>query len=264
MSESQQAPQVTGSMLFYQRPELLNKETHGALGLVAAEKPFGFCSKTRALPVNITEVALAQRHYPIVFTTKENPVMIAVVGVIDDVNLFVDDKGMWDAGAYVPAYVRRYPFAVANENGGDRFAVVIDTAHEGFVRDGGQALFANDQPAEGTTRAIDFCKMFENERVMTQRSMEILQKFDLLSPQQANFTPEGQTEQAVFAEYWGVDAERLGKLPDNQILELWKSGLMPVIFAHLMSFSNWRELLNRRSQRYGLTQADLLKRISLN
>lgn len=113
------------------------------------------------MPINITEVALAQKYYPIVFTARENPVMLAVLGVIDDVNLFVDDKGMWDQSLYIPAYVRRYPFAVANESGGDRFAVVIDAAHEGFVRDGGQALFANDQPADGTMRAIDFCKLFE-------------------------------------------------------------------------------------------------------
>lgn len=264
MSQTPQAPQITGTMLFYQRPELLNRETHGALGMVATEKPFSFCSKARAVPINVTEVALAQKFYPIVFTARENPVMIAVHGVVDEINLFVDDKGMWDPNVYVPAYVRRYPFAVANENGGERFAVVIDAAHEGFVRNGGAALFANDQPADNTMKAIDFCKMFENERVMTQNSMTQLQKFDLLTPQQANFTPDGSTEQVPFAEYWGVDSERLGKLPDDQILELWKSGLMPVIFAHLMSFSNWQSLMNRRAQRFGLTQANLAKPLNLN
>ncbi len=261
MSET---PQVTGSMLFYQRPELLNRERHGGLGMVATERPFDFCSKARAVPINITEVALAQKYYPIVFTARENPVMLAVLGVIDDVNLFVDDKGMWDQSLYIPAYVRRYPFAVANESGGDRFAVVIDAAHEGFVRDGGQALFANDQPADGTMRAIDFCKLFENERVMTQKSMELLQKFDLLTPQQANFTPDGSSQQIPFADYWGVDAERLGKLADDQILELWKTGLLPVLFGHLMSFSNWQALMNRRAQRFGLTQANVAMPLNLN
>jgi len=264
MSETPQAPQVTGSMLFYQRPELLNREKHGGLGMVMTERPFSFCSKARAVPINVTEVALAQKSYPIVFTARENPVMLAVLGVIDDVNLFVDDKGMWDANVYVPAYVRRYPFAVANENGGDRFAVVIDAAHDGFVNGGGQALFESDQPADGTVKAIDFCKMFENERVMTQRSMEVLQKHDLLAPQQANFTPDGSTEQVPFADYWGIDAERLGKLADDQIVELWKTGLLPVIFAHLMSFSNWQSLMNRRALRFGLTQANLAKPLNIN
>ncbi|NWG72052.1 MAG: SapC family protein [Parvularculaceae bacterium] len=264
MSQTPQAPQVSGSMLFYQRPELLNRETHGSLGMVMTEKPFAFCAKARAVPINITEVALAQKSYPIVFTNRDNPVMIAVLGVIDDVNLFVDDKGVWEPNVYVPAYIRRYPFAVANENGGDRFAVVIDAAHEGFVRDGGQALFANNQPADGTMKAIDFCKMFENERVMTQKAMELLQKSDLLTPQQANFTPDGTTEQQPFADYWGVDADRLGKLPDDRILELWKNGLMPIIFAHLMSFSNWQGLMNRRALRFGLTQANLAKPLNLN
>lgn len=87
---------------------------------------------------------------------------------------------------------------------------------------------------------------------MTQKSMELLQKFDLLTPQQANFTPDGSSQQIPFADYWGVDAERLGKLADDQILELWKTGLLPVLFGHLMSFSNWQALMNRRAQRFGL------------
>jgi hypothetical protein len=264
MSQTPQAPQITGAMLFYQRPELLNKENHAALGMVATQKPFSFCAKARAVPVNITEAALAQKHYPLVFTHRDNPVLIAVLGVVDEINLFVDDNGQWDANVYVPAYVRRYPFAVANENGGDRFAVVIDAAHDGFVQGSGQMLFANDQPAEGTVRAIDFCKAYENERMMTQRAMELLVKFDLLAPQQANFTPDGQTEQVPFAEYWGIDSEKLGKLPDDKVLELWKNGLMPIVFAHLMSFSNWTGLMNRRAQRFGLTQANIAKPLNLN
>ena len=262
MSQTPQMPQITGNMLFYQRPELLNKEVHGGLGMVSAGKPFGFCAKARAVPINITEAALAMKHFPVVFTHRENPVMVAVLGVVDELNLFVDDRGMWEPYTYITAYVRRYPFAVANENGGDRFAVVIDAAHEGFVRGAGEVpLFANDQPSEGTARAIDFCKQYETERVMTQKAMDMLQTFDLLAPQQANYTPTGATEPAVFAEYWGIDQDRLQKLTDDQVSALWKNGLLPIILAHIWSFSNWRELLNRRTS---LTQADVLKPLKLN
>lgn len=263
MSQTE-APQITGNMLFYQRPELLNREHHGSLGMIPSEKPFSFASKARAVPITILEASSAMKHYPIVFTARENPTLIAVLGAIDDVNLFVDEKGMWEKNVYVPAYVRRYPFAVANENGGERFAVVIDRAHDGFAQGGQFPLFAGEMPSESTQRAIDFCKQFENERVMTMQTMAQLQKFDLLTPQSAQFTPQGASEQQTFAEYWGVDQERLQKLTDAQIVELWKTGLMQVIFSHIMSFSNWRELLNRRAERFGLSQENLLRPVSLN
>ena len=127
-SDAVQDTTPVGQKLFYRQPELLNFEAHGALGLRVPDRPFEFARKSRALPVTLSEIASAQKHFPIVFSDLENPVPLAVVGTIDDVNLFIDEQGQWERGTYIPAYVRCYPFALAARSK-DEFAVVIDREH---------------------------------------------------------------------------------------------------------------------------------------
>jgi hypothetical protein len=263
MSESMQ-PQITGKIMMYERPELLNREAHGALGISRPKRPFGFCAKLRAAPITIGELSLAARHYPIIFSHTANIVPLAVLGVIDDFNLFIDDAGNWEKGVYVPAFVRRYPFAVANENGGDKFAIVIDAAHEGVVAGAEFPFFKDGGLTEETERAIEFCRQYEGERRQTEQVMKSLESFQLISPQSAMFTPEGKSEQQPFAEYFGADASKLQAMPDDKFLELRRSGLLPLIHVQLSSMINWRELLARRAERFSLANANVLKPINLN
>lgn len=264
MSQTPAEPQVVGKILMYQRPELLSKEAHGALGISRAARPFGFCARLRAVPITVGEVTLAMKHFPIIFSTRENPVLLAVLGIIDEINLFVDEAGEWDQATYIPAYIRRYPFAVAAENGSDRFAVVIDAAHEGIVPGAEFPFFNAGAPSPNTEQAIEFCKQFENERVGTEQAMKTLAGFDLLSGQSAQFTPPGRTEQQTFAEYFGVDAAKLQQFPDDRFLELRRTGILPLLYAQLHSFSNWRDLMNRRAKRFNLTEETLLRPAVLN
>ena len=127
MSETQEsAPQLTGNMFLFERPELLTKEQHGNLGMTPPEKPFSFCSKVRAIPLTVSEIPSAMKNYPVVFASLEDPTPLAVVGLVDEANLFVGEDGKWQDMAYLPGYIRRYPFALANEAEGDRLATVID------------------------------------------------------------------------------------------------------------------------------------------
>ena len=106
MSESPQvAPQLSGNMFLFERPELLNKEQHGGLGVDRPEKPFAFCSQIRAVPLTISEIPSAMKDYPVVLMSEEDPIPLAVVGLVDDVNLFVDENGMWEENTYIPGYI---------------------------------------------------------------------------------------------------------------------------------------------------------------
>lgn len=263
MSETMQ-PQVTGKIMMYERPELLSRESHGALGISRPARPYGFCAKMRAVPLTVGEISLASRHYPVIFSHTTNFVPLAVLGVVDDLNLFVDESGNWERNAYVPAFVRRYPFAVASDNESDKFAIVIDTAHEGVVS-GAEFPFFNDAGlTESTERAIEFCRQYEGERRQTEQAMKALEAFGLISPQSAMYTPEGQNEQQPFAEYYGVDAAKLQALPDEKFIDLRKSGLLPLVHVQLNSMINWRDMLGRRAERYSLNNANVLKPLNIN
>ena len=119
--------QIEGRMFLFEQPELLSKEQHENMGLSPSGTPFEFARKVRSVPISISEITSAQKHFPVVFTNTEKPSLIAVLGVLDDVNLFIDDNGQWELNSYVPSYLRCHPFAFGRDNS-DKMAVIIDRA----------------------------------------------------------------------------------------------------------------------------------------
>lgn len=259
MSEAQAVPEVTGKMFLYEQPELLMKEKHGGLALKPASQPFGFASKARAIPLTLGEVPSAMKNYPLIFMSNEQPQLLAVTGLYDDINLFVDDQGNWEENCYIPAYVRRYPFGLATENNGERMAIVIDRAFEGLTENGDVPLFSNDEPTEQTQAAIDFCKNYERDRQMTDQFAKALVDAELVQPQTAQYTPTGATEPVNFAQYFGIEEQRMNSIDKDMLVDFHSRGLLPLAYAMLMSMSNWRLLLQRRAKRFNLTEADIFK-----
>lgn len=259
MSETQSAPQLSGKMFLFERPELMNKEQHGDLGFQKIEKRFNYCAKARAVPVTVSEIPAAMKDYPIIFVSGESPIPLAVVGLIDDVNLFIDENGNWEENRYVPGYVRRYPFGVATENSGERLAIVIDAAYEGFTKGGEFPLFENGEPSASTQQAIEFCKTFEQDRAATDAFGARVKELDLIQGQSAQFTPQGQAEPRKFADYYGIDEAKFRALTDEQIIDMHKANILPLVYAMIMSMGNWRTLLQRRARRFNLTDENVLK-----
>lgn len=264
MSETQADPQVTGQMFLFRKPELMAKEQHGDLGVSKPDQRYAFCAKVRAIPINVTEIPAAARDYPIIFMSKEQPIPLAVVGIIDDLNLFVGDDGEWEKFRYVPAYVRRYPFGVANETGGTRMAVIIDTEYEGFGKSAEFPLFENGEPTKFTSDAVEFCKVFEQERQLTDDFTKRLAPYDVIQPQAGQYTPNDGGDPKPFAEYFAVDENKLKELTDQQVAELHKTNFLPVLYAMLTSMANWRTLLQRRADRFGLTEGQLMDTAKIN
>lgn len=84
-----------------------------------------FAGETNSVILAGVEFSEAAKEYPIVFTQAGDKVVpVALLGLRNEENLFVDGKGGWD-GRYIPSFVRRYPFILA-ETGGDRPAVWPD------------------------------------------------------------------------------------------------------------------------------------------
>src|SRR5512145_3456925 len=121
-SESEAASSLP---LFYRRPAAVQSQIH--LGLsVKRRVDFGFARGANAVPLAGSEFYAAQRHYPIVFTRDAPAAPLAIVGLRDGRNAYVDESGHWLAGAYIPAYVRRYPFLFAENPETKQLTLCID------------------------------------------------------------------------------------------------------------------------------------------
>ena len=230
----------------YQKPVFINSVAHKPLK-VAPVTNFGFAKGLNSVLTLGQEFLEAAKFFPVVFTkTADGEIIpISILGLRNDENLFVDGKGNWKDGAYVPAFLRRYPFILANNVGQDgSFAVCVDSDYEGYgAKKNGMALF--DEKGEQTVefkKVVDFLRNYQTQFEVTKNLVRLLTEYNLFKDFSANITlPAG--EKLGFAGLMMVDEEKIFALDDEQILNLVRIGYMPWIYAHLYSLSNFRSLM---------------------
>jgi hypothetical protein len=243
--------------LFYSKPEALNPARHGALGL-AARPDFSFARSAHAIPVVASEMPAAMRSYPIVFIgPTKSPVIIT--GLRKDENLFVDAGGKWAEPHYIPSYVRRYPFILADDTsvpGGGRLALCIDSASERVIdqvlaplRDDKIApFFNNSEPAEATKQALAFCNQFQIDWTATQAMAAKIDAHGLFTPRRSTVTLPGG-EVLNLTDFQVVDEAAFNKLSDEAFLDLRKSGALALVYCHLASTNSWTSLIHQAAAR---------------
>lgn len=246
--ETATAGDKTDSRMFlYQQPEPLTFEVHGRLGINPSNRPFEFARNVNAIPIAAAELASAQRHYPIVFSDLEKPTLLAIVGVFEYLNLFVDESGQWERNVYLPGYLRCYPFALAPRPD-DQFAVVIDRAAPSIAEGAKQPLFDGKSLAKPIKDHVDFCARFSSYRQATSEFCDRLLDLGLLSGQEAKFTQTDGEDQSI-ASYVAVDLTKLKDLDADTLLQLHLDGTLSGIYAHGFSMDNWIRLVEKRKQR---------------
>lgn len=255
MSDTQ-APEspITGNVLFYNQPEPLNLERHGKLGVNPADKPYGFVGVTNAVPLTVTEFSPAALSFPVVFLGEpKSPV--AIMGLRQDQNLYVDDNGQYLSSAYLPAFVRRYPFVFANDDENQRMVLCIDRAAPFLVEGGQTPLFDDGKPSAYTEQAMKFCNDFELERQRTVNFVKVLEDLDLFEIKEATFTPRNADgsvgEVQKLAQYYAVSEDKLKALPADKLAELRDNGALGQIYAHLVSLLGWDRLVAMTLERAG-------------
>ena len=257
-----QNPQLTGQVLFYRQPELLSKELHGKLGVNASPTRFAFAADHHLCPLTVQEFSAASTSYPIIFV-GENYDPVAVMGVTEGKNLFTTPEVGFDVDTYVPAFIRRYPFVLAQPNAGtvdpsmaDRMLVGIDRGYE-YIAENAQYPFFNEngEPSDYTNRCMQFCNDFEAQAQSTRQFVDLLKGLGLLEQRNTTYQPQNQDgtpsgDPQPVAEYFGVSEEKLRALPADKLAEMVVNGAMQQIYAHLNSLFAWDKLLARHIQRF--------------
>ena len=241
---------------FYKKLVALNSEAHRNLKFAATETSFAFAADTTAVLLAGVEFAEAGREYPIVFVRGQDGQMrpVALLGVRDGENLFVDAKGKWDAG-YIPAFVRRYPFVMAEGGVPGQLVVCIDEQCPALNVDSGELLIdAEGKSQPRMNEVIQFLQNFQQEFLRTELISKQLDELGLFVQQGARFdTPAGETFQ--LNDFYLIDEAKFGQLSDAQLPQLFRSGALGLAFLHLASLGNMRKLLDRVSARSQSKQA---------
>ena len=232
--------------LFYNSLVPLSTQFHQGYGL-AVQDGIGFTSVTHAIPLTVDEFSVAQRSFPIIFGMGPSPAPLALLSLTDGLNLYVDKDGKWEDGAYLPAFVRRYPFMLA-KLGPDAAELSLcfdDTA--GIVTpDAADKLFDGDQASPTTKRVLDFCDQFEQAVARTRGFMEELEKLDLLTDGEVTIQQPDMPEPSVYRGFRMVAEEKLQNLRGDQARKMIQNGMMGLIYAHLFSLSQISHLFERQ------------------
>lgn len=236
---SQPQPQLP---LFYRNLVPLNTEMHASWGL-KPRTDLAFARETHAVPITVDEFALAQRFYPIVFGTDEVPVPLALVGLREGENLFIEPDGQWRPRAYIPAYIRRHPFMLARlQPDAQVLSLVFDDSWGLVAEDGEQKLFDGTEPSELTKGILKFCEEFEAAVARTRGFMEELNRLGLLMDGQASIQNPDMPEPANFSGFRMVDEKKLQNIRGDHARKMVQNGMMGLIYAHLFSLGQMREL----------------------
>jgi hypothetical protein len=241
-----QAPQLP---LFYNGLEPLSTNVHGNFKTRSADTA-PFLAQAHAIPITIDEFVAAQRFYPIVFSVGDNPVPLALMGLNEGVNVFVDDEGKLLGETYIPAYIRRYPFMLARLRPDAEELSLCYDPQSGLVGDfeEGQALFTDGQTSETTNNILKFCEEFELSAQRTTQFMKELGDLDLLIDGEVSIQPGEASQPFIYRGFRMVAEDKLREMRGDTLRKINQNGILPLIMAHLFSMPQVREVFAKQIQ----------------
>ena len=227
------------TLMIFDRLVNLHRERHRGLRLDTTRIDFRFAAETNSVPIALDEIGAAALQYPCVFVEREGRhALCALLGLGPQRNLFVDAQGRWQEGAYVPAYMRRYPYALAETGEADNFLVCIDEACAGLGLEAGEPLFADDgSDGRSLAEAKAFLLALHQAFVASSAWCDEVATLGLLEDRVLRFERTDGTA-GELSGFKVIDEARLRQIP-VEVAERWlRQGHLLAAAAHLVSLGH--------------------------
>lgn len=247
MSATNPAPDAGPIPGIFRAVEAVEAGRHGTLRL-DRQSGFAFARQLNAVPLGLTEIVAASE-IPIVLTATAVPVPMAVLGIRAEENLLVQADGAWRPGAYVPGWLRCYPFLLLPATDApDTLVLALESGAPLLSTEAGEPLFADGAPSEMLAGALRFAAAM---RAALQDSVafgKALNDAGLLRPQQADLTLRSGGSMRVDG-FLTIDPDKLDDLPDETFLAWRRRGWVAPLYAMLHSSPRWGRLLDWTAER---------------
>jgi hypothetical protein len=201
-----------------------------------------------AVPIAVEEFPLAQRYFPIVFSLGgAESVPLALMGLNEGVNVFVQDNGQFTAG-YVPAYLRRHPWLLARLNPEREELSLCFDPTSGVLGDfeDGIALFEDGQPTQAVNDTLKFCEQFEIAAQSTGQFVRELNDLGILEDGEFNIQHPEMPQPYNYRGFRMVNEEKLRELRGDQLRKMNQNGMLTVLHAHLFSLNQMNDLFAKQ------------------
>jgi hypothetical protein len=233
----------------------LHRTQHRTLRLDATATGFGFARECNSLLLAASELPQAALDFPCVFISAEGGhCLAALTGLRERENLFVQADGHWAHGSYVPAFLRRYPFVLAETAGDPSLTVCFDHAHPGLNTERGEALFdADGHESPWLQEVMRFLVAIRQEMTASQAFAHQVAALGLLDEGLIRYTLDGK--ESSLHGFHTVNEGKLRALPPQILQELASKGWLGLIHAHLLSLNQVQRLALRLDERQARDRA---------
>lgn len=240
-------------MLIYERPLPLSRTRHRDLRIRPRTDSFGFAARLNSVPLVCGEFSLAARDYPIVFAGAPTGTCLpaALLGLLRNENLFVGPSGQWAEGVHIPAFLRRYPFIVADSVKSNLdFTVCVDATavDAGNTEDGVRLFEENGEDAPALEHAKRFLADYQGQVRRTHTFVKVLVEHELLLQKKIDVRRPDGTLQTLHG-FCVIDETKLQALGGSALARLSETGALGLAYVHLLSLSNTQHLLTRLEAR---------------
>lgn len=220
---------------------------------------FQFAKDVHIAAVMAHEFPKVSSIYPIVFIedkANDDFKPVAMLGLEQGENLFLSEDGKkWNA-SYIPAIIRRYPFALAKTGDENKFTVCIDETSEFLSEKEGEPLFNEDNsPAPTIEKVKQYLSELHQMDLFTSEFTKFLKENNLFTP--LNMRVRLQNEMKNISGAYVINEERLNSLSDDKFLEMKNKRYLSVIYSHLSSLAQIERLLGFKDK--NLTQTHVVE-----
>lgn len=217
---------------------------------------YDFAKDTHIASIMVHEFSRAASVYPIVFLEDpQNDIFrpVVLLGLEEGENLFVDHD-IWKA-SYIPAIIRRYPFALYQTEEEGRYTILIDEESEFVSETEGEPLFdENGEPGKMIETVKKYLTELQQMEDFTKEFCEYLVSKNLFTP--LNMKVKINNEVKSVSGAYIVNEERLNTLSNEVFLEMREKKYLSVIYAHLTSISQIERLIGFKDSSKNVTKAD--------
>lgn len=236
---------MTPQLLIYNEVKPVSFGSHGDLSVKVTDD-FGFARQLNSVPLLASEIPQAAAEYPVVFAGEgDQLVPVAVLGLREQQNLFVDDAGKW-LGRYVPAFLRRYPFVFSTADAGKTLTLCVDETYAGCNRDNrGERLFdAEGEQTRYLKSTLEFLKQYQVQFERTRAFCSRLKELELLEPMTADFTLPDSGRRSLGG-FLAIKREKLRALSADNLHKLAVTDELELAYSQHLSLQHFARLLER-------------------
>lgn len=233
----------------FQQVVAVNKDRHSGKKIKDITD-FNFASKFHIAYMTMHEFARAASIFPIVFLedkAKDEFRPVALLGLNAGENLFVDANGKWQA-SYVPAIIRRYPFALTPSGQDGQYVVCLDEASSLVSDTDGAALFDDKgEPTQVVENVKRYLAELQQMDTLTQEFCKFLSAHNMFTPLNMRVRDNGKVKNVTGC--YVVNEERLNSLSDDRFLEIKNKSYLAPLYAHLISLAQTERLVRFQEER---------------